>query len=47
MIWRVLKKLLAAVRLTVHYKDVDIVQIKLIYNGNVVFDREFDLMRGV
>lgn len=47
MIWRILKKLLAAVKLTVHYKDGDIVQIKLVYGKNVVLDKEFDIMKGV
>lgn len=47
MIWRILKKLLSTVNLTVHYKDGDIIQIKLVYGGHIILDKEFDLMRGV
>jgi hypothetical protein len=47
MIWRILKKLLSAVTMTVHYRDGDMVRIKIMYANHIILDREFDIMPGV
>lgn len=47
MFWRILKKVLSILTLTVHYRDGDLIQIKLVWGGNVVFDRTVDIMKGV
>lgn len=47
MVWRILKKLLAAVALTVHYEDGDIVHIRIVYGGRTVLDRKIDLMPNI
>ena len=47
MIWRILKTLLHAVNVQVHYREGDMVFVKIMWNGKVVFERNIDIMPGV
>lgn len=47
MIWRILKHLLSAVTVTVHYEEGDLIHIKLVYGGKIIFDKKLDIMPNV
>ena len=47
MIWRIIKKILSLCRVEAHFREGDIVKIKITLGSKVILDKEFDLMPGV
>ena len=46
MIWRVIKKVLAMCRVQADFREGDTVVVKITFLGNVVLDKEFDIIPG-
>lgn len=47
MFWRLIKQLLRAADIVVHFREGDLLLIKVVWHDQTIFEKEIDLIKGV